>query len=587
MAERFDVTVATPWYPTPYNRMAGSFVAEHAVLASGLPGVRPGGVHVVHGLEWPGGDAAAALALRPSFDAVLDRLRHSGGTRLHGVAGPLDRVPVFTVGGADWGARAEAAVRDVSRAVGTFASPVVHGHVGYLGGLVAARLAEPGARVFATEHSTALRDVLAQPAAREHYAELIERADAVFCVSNLLREQILDAVPDPQGVVRELANPVDFAGAPRRSSLPERLRRWVFIGGLHERKGVVRLVRAFVTAAREDGELSLTLFGSGALAEVLIGLARDGGVADRLHLPGVVRHRELLAQLPSYDLLLAPSTYETFHLAVPEAVAAGLPVIVTRSGGPQEALAGVEDQVGRFVDVNDDPDELVEAWRDLSAGLGDLDLDAARATLDARYGREAISAALARAYGLPGTVATPDVPGDALNGAAAPPERVVLVAVSGWRRYHVQAELEAAGTLGVPVALISDDVPLREQATGAAATVVATKQASALTGGVEVSAMAAPGASLAVRARRTVGSLRRRALRLLDAGTVPRQRAAGVRVDDDFLQGAQLVLGDCQSMPLARALLAAHPQLQPVVELDRVGPLGPSVDSEAGQVVAP
>ncbi|MFN8079450.1 MAG: glycosyltransferase [Kineosporiaceae bacterium] len=104
---------------------------------------------------------------------------------------------MFTVGGADWGARAEAAVRDVSRAVGTFVSPVVHGHVGYLGGLLAARLAEPGAKVFATEHSTALRDVLAQPAAREHYAELIERADAVFCVSNLLRRQILDAVPDP------------------------------------------------------------------------------------------------------------------------------------------------------------------------------------------------------------------------------------------------------------------------------------------------------------------------------------------------------------------------------------------------------
>ncbi|MFN8079721.1 MAG: glycosyltransferase family 4 protein [Kineosporiaceae bacterium] len=586
MAERFDVTVATPWYPTPYNRMAGSFVAEHAVLAAGLPGVRPGGVHVVHGLEWPGGNAAAAMALRPAFDMVLDRLRHGRGTRLHAVAGPLDRVPVFTVGGADWGARAEAAVRDVSRAVGTFVSPVVHGHVGYLGGLLAARLAEPGAKVFATEHSTALRDVLAQPAAREHYAELIERADAVFCVSNLLRQQILDAVPDPGGVVRVLANPVDFAGAPRRSSLPDRLRRWVFVGGLHERKGVMRLVRAFVSAAREDAEVSLTLFGSGALADVLIGLARDGGVADRLHLPGVVRHRELLAQLPSYDVLLAPSTYETFHLAVPEAVAAGLPVIVTRSGGPQEALAGVEHQVGRFVDVNDDPDELVEAWRDLSDHLGELDLDAARATLDARYGREAISAALAQAYGLPG-VLYPGASAMAGNGAVVQPERIALVAVSGWRRYHVQAELDAAHTLGVPLALISDDVQIREQATRAGATLVATREATALTGGVEVSATAAPGASLAVRARRTVGALRRRALRVLETRSVPRQRVTGVQLDDDFLQGAQLVLGDCQSMPLARALLAAHPQLHPVVELDRVGPLGPSVDSEAGQVGTP
>ncbi|MFN8079451.1 MAG: glycosyltransferase [Kineosporiaceae bacterium] len=95
------------------------------------------------------------------------------------------------------------------------------------------------------------------------------------------------------------------------------MRRWVFVGGLHERKGVMRLVRAFVSAAREDAEVSLTLFGSGALADALIGLARDGGVADRLHLPGVVRHRELLAQLPSYDVLLAPSTYGPFTWRCP------------------------------------------------------------------------------------------------------------------------------------------------------------------------------------------------------------------------------------------------------------------------------
>ncbi|MFZ0159753.1 MAG: glycosyltransferase, partial [Kineosporiaceae bacterium] len=400
MADRHGLTVATPWYPTPYNRMAGSFVAEHAVLSASIPGVAAaGGVHVVHGLEWPGGTAEAATALRPAFDDVLDRLRESGGTRLTGVAGPLDRVPVFTVGGTDWAERGRATVRDVRRVIGRFGSPIVHGHVGYLGGLLAARLAEPGAAVFATEHSTQLRQVLAQPGAREHYAELLERAGAVFCVSGLLRDQVLEQVPDPDGTLQVLPNPVDLTGVPRRAEPPERLSRWVFVGGLIERKGVTRLVRAFTVAAREDRQVSLTMYGTGPLADSLVEIARDGGVGDRLHLPGVLRHRELLAALPGYDLLLAPSTYETFHLAVPEAVAAGLPVIVTRSGGPQEALAGVEDQVGRFVDVEDSPEALVEAWRELSANLDTLDLDAARATLDARYGRAAIAARLARAYG--------------------------------------------------------------------------------------------------------------------------------------------------------------------------------------------
>jgi len=582
MGERFGITVATPWYPVPYNRMAGSFVAEHAVLAGAVPTVAAdGGVHVVHASEWPGGSAEASAALRPAFDAVLDALHAGGGTRVHGVAGPVDRVPVFTVGGADWGARAEAAVRDVRRAVGGFTSPIVHGHVGYLGGLLAARLAEPGAKVFATEHSTALQEVLAQPAARDHYAELVERAEAVFCVSDLLRRQVLDAVPDPHGRVRVLPNPVDFAGAPRRTIPPERLARWVFVGGVTERKGVLRLARAFAAAARQDPAVSLTMFGAGPLADQVTAIARDANVADRLHLRGVVRHREVLAELPGFDLLLAPSTYETFHLAVPEAVAAGLPVIVTRSGGPQEALAGVEDAVGRFVDVDEDAGHLVEAWRDLSGSLDRLDLDGARATLDARYGRAAITARLAEAYGSPAPDAAPaEVTPDAVE--RTPPGRVVLLATSGWRRYHVEAELDAVGALGAPAVLVSDDGRLAAHAARAGVAVTAPARIAAFAPGLSSAALSRPaGGSALRRARRLAGRWRRRLL--ARAGASPAARPApSVELDAAFLDGATLVLGDCQSMPAARALLASHPGLRPVVELDRVGALAPPADSEAG-----
>ncbi len=573
MPQRYPLTVATPWYPTGYNRMAGSFVAEHAALASGIDGIGSGGVHVVHGLEWPGGSGAAVKALRPAFDAVLDALRTGGGTRVAGVAGPVDRVPVFTVGGADWGERGEALVRDVRRVVGELDSPVVHGHVGYLGGLLATRLAPAGAKVFATEHSTALRDVLAQPAARDHYAELVDRAEAVFCVSALLREQILERVADPHGRVQVLPNPVDFTGAPRRSRLPEHLSRWVFVGGLTERKGVRRLVRAFTVAAQADPEVSLTMFGSGALADELAEIARRAGVADRLHLPGVVRHRELLAALPGYDLLVAPSTYETFHLAVPEAVAAGLPVIVTRSGGPQEALAGVEDRVGAFIDVNEDPDEVVEAWRSVSARLADLDLDGARVELDARYGRAAIVARLARAYGLPAATAGDHLPPQSV---AEPVRRVVVVSVSGWRRYHVEAELDAARRLRVPTAVVSADERIVAQATGLP--VVAPKA-------VDVAGVRPVTEPAATTARRAVKQLLRRGgaaagLRAEPAAPQPVRMAA---LDGDFLASATLVIGDCQSMPLVRAMLDAHPTLRPVVELDRIGPLAPPPDSEAAE----
>jgi hypothetical protein len=218
--------------------MSGSFVAEYARLVTRVADR----VDVVHAQEWPGGAAGspAVDALRPQFDAVLDVLAASGGLRVGGAVGAVTRVPVFTVGGTTIPQRAEAMVRDVRRALGggsaTFGTGVVHGHVGYWGGLLAARLADPSSAVFATEHSSGLRTALADPAGRDQYAEVLERATKVFCVSGLLRDQILDALPGYADTVEVLPNAVEFRAAPRRAEPPKRLDAWVFVGSLTANK---------------------------------------------------------------------------------------------------------------------------------------------------------------------------------------------------------------------------------------------------------------------------------------------------------------------------------------------------------------
>jgi glycosyltransferase involved in cell wall biosynthesis len=564
--------VPTPWYPTPFNRMSGSFVAEYARLAGRVAGE----VHVVHAQEWPGGKGDADVErLRPGFDAALDRLAASGGLTLTGAAGPVTRVPVFTVSGTTIPQRAEAMVRDVRRAVGSFDAPVVHGHVGYWGGLLAARLADPAAAVFATEHSTGLRAVLDDPAGRDHYAELLTRATKVFCVSGLLRDQVLAALPGFADRVEVLPNPVEFRSVPRRPRPPQVLDRWVFVGGLIERKGVERLVRAFSVVARDRASVSLTMFGDGPLRETLVAVAKDAGVADRLHLPGVVGHGEVLARLPEFDLLLAPSTYETFHLAVVEGVAAGLPVIVTRSGGPQEALAGVEPLVGRFVDVGDSPDELVEAYRSLSASLDSLDLARARDQLDARYGPDATAARLAAAYGVePGAVLTAEPAPASPPDGVRDPERVVLVAASAWRRYAVEEELAATRRLAVPTVVVTGDPQVTIWADGLH--VVGPGAVDGVAPAAASSVVASAAAeSLAVSARRLAGRVKRRL-----QGRPSALPPSSARLTAADLRGATIVATDCHSMPLASRLAstpyAAGARL--VVELDRGGSLGPPPD---------
>jgi glycogen(starch) synthase len=529
--------------------MGGSYVADHARLVARLVDR----VTVTHSEEWAAGNVATAEALRPDFEAVLDAARAGGSLGVPGAVGPVLRVPVFTVGGESVPQRAEAAVRDVMRAVGRLGGDVVHGHVGYLGGLLAARLAEPAAQVFVTEHSTGLQALLNDPQGRDQYAEVLDRATRVFCVSEVLRRQLIEALPEYAARVEVMPNPVRFYGVPHREAPPERLRKWVFVGGLIERKGVERLLRAFAIAADQDREVELTIYGDGPLRERLLELAGDAGVADRLHLRGILRHADLLRQLPQYDLLVAPSRYETFHLVVPEAVAAGLPVVVTRSGGPQEALAGVENRVGRFVDVEESPDALVEAWRELDANLDGLDLEGARHDLDRRYGPDAVAGRLAEAYGL----GADRLVAGAARGAwqrPQPAQRVVLLAVSGWRRTSVREELETLRATNTPAVVVTRDAQVREWADGFPVLPPATP--------------VQPGPQ---------GLVRRVARRL--RGRPGHRPSKGDTLGVGSLRGATLLVTDMQSMPAARAALRETPGTPVIVELPRDGVHGTPADS--------
>lgn len=105
----------------------------------------------------------------------------------------------------------------------------------------------------------------------------------------------------------------------------------LFLGRLHEKKGCDLLIAAFAQAAEQHPELDLVVAGpdrSGYLA-TLQALAKTLGIASRVHFPGLLLGDAKWGALHGANAFVLPSHQENLGIAVVEAMACGLPVVIS------------------------------------------------------------------------------------------------------------------------------------------------------------------------------------------------------------------------------------------------------------------
>jgi glycosyltransferase involved in cell wall biosynthesis len=86
-----------------------------------------------------------------------------------------------------------------------------------------------------------------------------------------------------------------------------------------------------------------------------VGVARQLGISDRIKYLGT--HENIEAILPCADLVFQPSEHESFGLVPLEAMACGVPVIGTNSGGITEVI---EHGVTGYLPEVGDTDKMAE-----------------------------------------------------------------------------------------------------------------------------------------------------------------------------------------------------------------------------------
>jgi glycosyltransferase involved in cell wall biosynthesis len=117
---------------------------------------------------------------------------------------------------------------------------------------------------------------------------------------------------------------------------------------LEPKYGVEYLLRAFSLLnkrlTREGrlprGGLALEIYGEGSLLVMLQALAAELGVEKQTHFNGQVQHSKVPEVLSSFDIFCAPSVLdsESFGVAAVEAMACGVPVVVSDVDGFKEVV---------------------------------------------------------------------------------------------------------------------------------------------------------------------------------------------------------------------------------------------------------
>ncbi|MBN1916387.1 MAG: glycosyltransferase [Verrucomicrobia bacterium] len=121
------------------------------------------------------------------------------------------------------------------------------------------------------------------------------------------------------------------------------------VGHLNRQKGHDVLIAALADVVRREPTARLAIAGRGPLRRRLEALAAQHGVAGKVIFAGLVG--DVARFLKGLDVFAFPSRWEGFGIALIEAMATGLPVVASRTGGIKEI---VEDWVsGLLVPIGD------------------------------------------------------------------------------------------------------------------------------------------------------------------------------------------------------------------------------------------
>ncbi|WP_263840134.1 glycosyltransferase [Salinibacter sp.] len=227
---------------------------------------------------------------------------------------------------------------------------LIHAHSTVWGGVAAQELSNMYDIPYViTEHSTAFQRGKIDEWQKPYIRTSCEDADAVWAVSTSLKQELDTYVGKSNiGVIPNMVDTNSFRLPPQER--PNSPFAFLSVGGLTRRKGLDILLRAFQKVKVRHSDIRLDIVGDGPRQESLKRLANILDIQTSVHFHGQLPKEGVRNMMWQSNALVSTSYTETFGVVLIEAIATGIPVIATESGGPQDIIT---DKVGQLVNVGD------------------------------------------------------------------------------------------------------------------------------------------------------------------------------------------------------------------------------------------
>ena len=365
------------------------------IVTNGMPSKQSPLVGI---FEWDQAKALSTAGVNVDYFAIdLRSFRHSrpwgiqhgekDGVRWHSFSVTVGAMPLWVV--CKIGAMA---LRKLYRTVFgdvNHVPDIIHAHFTEMGYMSSALAKEAKLPFVITEHSSLMMKSMVSDELKQIAKESYHSAACVIAVSDSLKKSIYQHT----GIVAEVLP--NIVSAEFRYGRCEHLgMKFISVATLVYGKRIDILLRAFERLSLICKDVTLEIVGDGEQRKFLKELAEELHVSDKITFHGILSRQDIDALYKTCDCFVLPSAFETFGVAYIEAMAAGLPVIATRCGGPEDF---VTNENGILVDT-DDVDGLKDAMLTMYLAREKYNCEAISERTKAEYSAHVIAGRLLNIY---------------------------------------------------------------------------------------------------------------------------------------------------------------------------------------------